>query len=103
MKNELIEKATKLNGKRKDRVITPADVDLFIETFEERKDDAEAKMIRVYPALAFVPNAYKWRADVTVLYATRDSEGNWITGAMLVDAHRPKGNGPRVTVNNRSI
>lgn len=103
MNTELIEKINKANGKRRNRIITTADIEMFEEIFNERKDNPEIKTIRVYPRNAFVPNSYQYRAEVTIIQATRDTDGNWQIGAGTVDAKRSHGQGPRVTVNGRSL
>jgi hypothetical protein len=64
--------------------------------------DENIKTIRVYPDHAFVPNAYKYRAETTALHATRGEDGTWTIASVLVDAHRPHGSGPKITHNGRS-
>jgi hypothetical protein len=100
---ELTELVKKANGKRRNRIISPADIALFLETFEENKDKPEVKNIRVYPARdPFVANYYSHRADVVCLHAHRNDEsGLWSWSVLTVDAHRKLGTGSNVNINNR--
>ena len=87
------------NGKRRSRIITKADIDILLD--EINQADEKTHTIRVYPNYAFVANAYKYRAETTALQADRDEAGNWTVNVRLVDAHRPKGTGPKITRNGR--
>lgn len=86
------------NGRRRERIITNSDVELFNETVAA---NPEAREVRVYGG--FVPNAYKWRADTTVLIARRNQEtGEMEETVTTTDAKRPYGKQSRVTVNGRA-
>lgn len=97
----LEENVKSVNGKNKNRIAKQEDIDLFRQVFADHENNETTKTVRVYPRYAFVPNAYKYRADVTVIEATRNETG-WNIAVRRVDAHRPHGQGPRVTINGRS-
>lgn len=101
MNAKLINEINQVNGKRKSRIIRDEDVEIFNEIFESHKDDPAVKTIRVYPRDAFVPNAYKYRADTSIIFARRDETQGWVIGASTLDAHRKYGAGKRYTINNR--
>lgn len=104
MNAELITKVQSANGKRKTRIIKTSDIEYFENLFNERKDDPAVKTIRVYPDDAFVPNSYKYRAEVTIIQATRNNEtGEWLVGAGVVDAKRSHARGAKVTINGRAV
>ena len=93
--------AARINGKRKDRIITNSDITRFQDLFNAHENDDAAYSIRVYSEHGFVPNSYKWRAEISYLSATRTSAGWQISGSTC-DAKRSHGNGALSTVNSRS-
>lgn len=104
MNTNLKELANKINGKRRNRIVTDKDIALFEEVFTDHQNDETAKVIRVYPRDAFVANSYNYRAETSVIIAARDNEGKWQDPVVTkVDAHRSHGLGSRVTINNRNI
>lgn len=99
--NDLQEKVQKANGTRKARILRPADVAQFVELVNNATP--EQHTIRVYSSDGFVPNSYKYRADISYLQATRLESGEFQIGAGTVDAKRSHGNGSLVTINSRGI
>lgn len=50
--------------------------------------------VRVYSSSGFVPNAYKWRAEIQYIQAARASESDaWAWSIGWTGAHRPNGRG----------
>lgn len=102
--NDLQEKVSKANSTSKARILRPADVAQFVELVNEKENDATVQTIRVYSSDGFVPNSYKYRADISYLQATRNAEtGKFEVGAGTVDAKRSRGNGALVTINSRAL
>jgi hypothetical protein len=102
---ELYALAKEVNGRRRQRVITPADCREFLEVVAELESDPTAITVRMYPRRdPFVANAYSYRAYVTILEAKRSTGTqpfNITVGT--VDAHRPGGAGAHLTVNSRAV
>lgn len=98
---DLIEKVAKANSSRKTRILRQSDIQQFIELVNEATP--ETHTIRVYSSDGFVPNAYKYRADISYLQANRNPEtGEFEIGASTCDAKRSHANGSLVTVNGRA-
>jgi hypothetical protein len=90
------------NGTRKARTLDARDAERFTELFNQHKDNQEVHTIRVYSGQGFVANAYKYRADICALQATRQANGEWDIRGIVVDAKRSHGNGALATVNGRA-
>lgn len=103
--NEIIATAAqKANGRRKDRIVTKNDILRFEEMVNQYLDNREIKSIRVYSSHGFVANSYKWRAEISVLQATRNEEtGELVISGFTVDAKRSYGSGALVTINGRAV
>lgn len=87
--------------KRNKRTITPNDLKIMLDLIAEHQLNQDTDTIRVYPDNAFVPRSYKWRATTQCLHATRNKIGDFDLQMYTVDAHRPNGQGPKVTINGR--
>jgi hypothetical protein len=94
--------AEKANGRRRARTIGREEVESFVALLRKHRRDENVHTIRVYSEEGFVPNSYKYRADITALEATREEDGGWTVKALVVRAKRPRGSGPLATVNNRA-
>lgn len=91
------------NGRRRTRLLDAADIGIFFETLNEVGDDPKVHTVRRYSGEGFVPNSYKYRADISYLEANRDAEtGEWRIGANTADAKRSRGNGALTTINGRA-
>ena len=93
--------AARINGKRKDRIITNSDITRFQDLFNAHENDDAAYSIRVYSEHGFVANAYKSRCEISYLFANRTEDG-WQIGGSTCDAKRSHGNGALATINSRS-
>lgn len=103
MNKQIAEAAKKANGTRRSRILSNSDMAEFEQLVEAHKDDPEIRTIRVYSHEGFVPNSYKYRADISVLEAVRSSEtGQFSIHGFTVDAKRSHGNGALVTINSRA-
>lgn len=100
--SDLEKSVSKANGKRRTRVLNQGDVDRFVELVNENANNPQIRTIRVYSSQGFVPNSYKYRADISCLEATRQENGEFKCGALTVNAKRPHGSGALVTINGRS-
>lgn len=102
---ELYALAKEVNGRRRQRVITPADCREFLEAVAELEGDPAATTVRMYPRRdPFVANACDYRAYVTILEAKRSTGTqpfNITVGT--VDAHRSGGAGASVIVNGKAV
>lgn len=99
---EITEIANKANGSRRNRTIGERDVARFVDLFTQHENNPDTHTIRVYSGQGFVANAYKYRAEIVALEATRDTEKNWRVYGIVVDAKRSHGNGALATVNGRA-
>lgn len=101
--NENIEQAAKkANANRRSRTISQEDMEKFEQLVEEYKNDSSITSIRVYSGEGFVPNAYKWRADISYLQGLRTTSGEFSISGMVTDAKRSYGTGALVTVNGKA-
>lgn len=98
---EILKLAQKQNGKRRTRVIDQHEVDQFVKLLRKHRQNPETHTIRVY-ADGFVPNSYKYRAEMTRLTAMRTAPDCWTIAAETVDAKRSYGEGSTVTLNDRA-
>jgi len=94
--------AKKINGKRRKRTLDEKDIARFIALFAEYEHNPDIRSIRVYSGQGFVANAYKYRADICAIEATRDGEGNWKVHGIVVDAKRSHSAGALTTINGRA-
>lgn len=102
MEQKMIDELKSRNGKKHNRIITQSEIDKIIDLIAEHKDDEKAVTIRVYPADAFVPNSYKYRAETLCLQAVRHVDGSYVVAVISVDAHRSNGRGAHVTINGKA-
>lgn len=100
--NEITTIANKTNGTRRNRIISERDIARFFDLFTQHENSPEVHTIRVYSGQGFVANAYKYRAEIVALEATRDAEKNWRVYGLVVDAKRSHGGGALATVNGRA-
>lgn len=98
---EILKMAEAANDRRRTRTITQDEVGHLINRLRKHRRNPEVRTIRVYSADGFVPNSYKYRADITRLTAER-TDGGWSVFAEVVGAQRPRGQGSQVTINNRA-
>ena len=102
--NEIQKSVAKANGRRKSRTLGKADVEIFFDTLNANSNDPKVNIIRRYSGEGFIPNNYKWAAEISFLQATRDAEtGQWNIAAHTTDAKRSHGNGALTTINGRGI
>lgn len=98
---DLTDKVAKANGTRKTRILRQSDIESFVDLVNEATP--EQHTIRVYSSDGFVPNSYKYRADISYLQATRNAEtGEFHIGAGTTDAKRSNGSGSHITINGRA-
>lgn len=90
------------NGKRKARILDECDVNCFFEKLNELANNETVHTIRVYAGQGFVPNSYKYRADISYMEAQRNSDGDFDIIVTTTDAKRSYGNGAVVTINGRA-
>lgn len=90
------------NGKRRNRIITQDDICLFQSLVDQHTANPTTLTIRVYPPYSFVPKGYDYPAQTSCLIATRETSlQQWTIICCTVDARRPYGKGPRITINGR--
>jgi len=92
MKNdrEIMEKAKKIAGRRKTRVLDVLDLDHFQEICGA---NPKAGYIRLYSADGFVPNCYFGNAKIEAFQRTINSNGGYLFEIVSVSAKRSHGNG----------
>ena len=98
--NELLEMAAKVNGRARNRIIGKVEAEILMDTVASAPEKAHT--IRVYSRDGFVPNSYKYRAEIRYFEATRTDSGEWKYTASYCDAKRSHGNGALVTINGRA-
>ena len=94
--------ANSINGRARNRTLTKNDIQTFMDLVNEHRDNTATHTIRVYSAHGFVANAYKYRADIACLTATRNADGLLEIRGGWVDGHRSHGQGALITINNRA-
>lgn len=101
--NTIFELAKAKNGKRRNRIITMRECVELVELMSAHQNNADTHTIRVYPRDGFVANSYNYRADVTYIEATRDTEtGEFIVHSATANAHRSHGSAATTTINGRA-
>lgn len=98
--NDLQEMVAQANGRRKNRILSPHDVERFVSLVNNAT--LEQHTIRVYSSGGFVANSYKFRAEISYLQATRNETGEFEVGAGTTDAKRSFGAGSLVTINGKA-
>ena len=99
-KKELIERARILQGRRRSRFVSEAEVDRMAEL--DRKRSLDGKEIRIYSYDGFVANAYDYRCMIDYIHRSYDENGKKHFTIGQTDAKRPRGDGALVTVNGRA-
>jgi hypothetical protein len=92
------------NGTRRQRTVGDREAADLQNMLTDFGHDPQIHTIRVYSRQGFVANAYKYRADISVLEARRNKETNQFEFyGFHVDAKRPHGSGSLITINGRAI
>jgi hypothetical protein len=99
--NDLMEMAGRVNGRARTRTIGKKEASEMLELVKKLQGDEKVTNIRVYSREGFVPNSYKYRAEIRGFEARR-VKGKLTVCAITVDAKRSLGNGSLVTVNSRA-
>jgi hypothetical protein len=98
---QIEKRAADLTGRRQSRYISKPEIDKMAAL--DRKKTLAGKRIRVYSFDGFVPNSYKYRADIDYIERYYDPEtGKKIFTVSQTGASRSHGNGSLVTVNGRA-
>lgn len=80
--------------KTRKRAVDVSDVDRAAELAKSAK-----KYVRVYGSDGFVPNSYKWRAEIQYIQAVRMSESDpWEWSIGWTFAQRPNGKGSLIVI-----
>lgn len=87
-----------LNGRSRNRTLARTDV---VDLLNLIVDHPNCQAARSYSAGSFVPNAYKWRAEIAAASATRREDGAYCVSLGWHDAHRSYGAGHHLTVDGR--
>lgn len=95
----ILARARTVEGRRADRVLTPADASVFVSTVARYP----AGRIRVFGSRgAFAPLKQRLRAMITLIeYTPADGYGPAQVAVTECDARRPNGKGPWVEVDGR--
>ncbi len=80
MNEEILSAMKHANGSRRQRTLSANDAAKFEALVDENKDNQAVTSIRVYSSEGSVPNAYKYRAEISVLQAARSLE----TGLLMI-------------------
>lgn len=99
--NDLQEMVAQANGRRKNRILSPRDVERFVSLVNSATP--EQHTIRVYSSGGFVANSYKFRAEISYLQATKNEAGEFKVVAKTADAHKSYGAGSLVTINGKAV
>ena len=88
------------NGRRRNRTLDAKDVEIFFSILNEVAETAHT--VRRYSGDGFVPNSYKYRAEISYIEANK-IDNEWHIAASTCDAKRSYGNGSLTTINGKAV
>lgn len=96
----IMELARPVNGRSRTRILYRGDAQDILNTLDAHPDCTTA---RSYSRDGFVPNAYKYPADIVCAEATKRTDGTYAITVIRVGAKRSRGEGALITVNGRAL